>query len=86
MAQENQTPSPETEVTAGRLRELNERIIEAGRKAGGSYLDLYERSLRSIADLSEQAGQSRVEWVTAVVNAQADFMREMAKTYAAAGR
>jgi hypothetical protein len=78
--------SQEAEVTAERLRTLNERIIEAGRKAGGTYLDVYEQSLRSIADLSERAGQSRVEWITAVVNAQADFMREMAKTYASARR
>jgi hypothetical protein len=86
MAQENKTANQETEVVAERLRQLNERIIEAGRKAGGSYLDVYEQSLRTMADLSERAGQSQVEWVTAVVNAQADFMREMAKTYAAARR
>lgn len=85
MARESKTASQDPAEMADRLRELNERIIDAGRKAGGDVLDLYEKSLTSIADLSEGRRQSPVEWVTAVVNAQADFTREIAKAFAAAG-
>jgi hypothetical protein len=85
MRRESKTASRDPAEMADRLRELNDRIIDAGRKAGGNVLDLYEKSLRSIADLSEERRQSQGEWVTAVVNAQADFTREIAKAFAAAG-
>jgi hypothetical protein len=86
MARESKTAGQDLAEMADRLRELNERIIDAGRKAGGDVLDLYEKSLTSIADLSEGRRQSPpVEWVTAVVNAQADFTRGIAKAFAAAG-
>jgi hypothetical protein len=73
--------------TTDRIRDLNERIITAGKKAGGAYLDAYEKALQSIADYQEQvAKQSDVEWVSTVVDAQARFTRELAKVYVSTGR
>jgi predicted ribonuclease toxin of YeeF-YezG toxin-antitoxin module len=73
--------------TEQRVRELNERIIEASRQGGELYLDVYERTLKSIADLEERvAGASQIEWITTVANAQANFTRELAEAYARAGR
>lgn len=75
------------EETIDRIRELNERIVVSGRKVGKVYLEAYEQALVSIAQFEERvAGTSQIEWVSAVANAQASFMREIAKSYSAAGR
>ena len=75
------------EELAARTRELNERIIAAGKQAGETYLKTYERALASIADLQEEVGKaSPFEWVTTVANAQARFTRDIAEAYTAAGR
>jgi hypothetical protein len=81
------TANGNVEAAADRIREVNERIIESSKKAGNVYLDLYEKTLNSIADYQERAGeQSQIEWVSTVANAQADFTRELAKAYTSAGR
>jgi hypothetical protein len=81
MATENKsTDGAAFEEAAERIRDLNERIIEASRKAGKAYLDAYETFLRGIADYQQKvAGASQVEWFSALMNAQADFTREVAK-------
>jgi hypothetical protein len=82
-----QTADHDVDAAAERIREVNERIIESSRKAGNTYLDLYERTLNSIADYQDKVGEhSRVEWVTTIANAQADFTRELASAYTSAAR
>jgi hypothetical protein len=81
------TATDNVDQATERIRDANERIIESGKKAGGVYLDLYEKTLNSIADYQEKVGeQSRVEWVTTIANAQADFTRELATAYTSAAR
>jgi hypothetical protein len=84
----NQTPGTEAvEATVERIRELNEQILDAGKKAGGAYLSAYEKALQSIADYQEQvAKQTDVEWVSTIVEAQARFTRELTKVYVSTGR
>jgi hypothetical protein len=75
------------EAATERIRELNERILESSKKAGKVYLDIYEKTLNSIADYQEKVGeQSQVEWITTVANAQARFTRDLAGAYSAATR
>ena len=75
------------EQTTERIRELNERILDSGRKAGGAYLDAYEKALQSIADYQEQvARQTDIEWISTIVDAQARFTRELTKLYGSTGR
>jgi hypothetical protein len=75
------------EEAADRVRDLNERVIEATRKTGSTYLDAYEKTLRGIADYEEKvAGASQVEWLSALLTAQADFTREIAKATTASAR
>jgi hypothetical protein len=83
-----QTPGTEAvEATVERIRELNEQILDAGKKAGGAYLSAYEKALQSIADYQEQvAKQTDVEWVSTIVEAQARFTRELTKVYVSTGR
>jgi hypothetical protein len=75
------------EEAAERVRDLNERIIESSRRAGKAYLDAYEGSLKGIADYQQKvADASPVEWFSTLMNAQADFTREMAKAVTASTR
>ena len=72
---------------AERLRELNERIIAAGKKSGRAYLSAYEANLKAIADYQARlAGSSEQDWVSTLLNAQADFTREIARAASAQGR
>ena len=73
--------------TADRIRELNERIIENARKAGGTYLDVYERSLAAIVEYQKSlAGATPVDWLQRILEAQADFTREVGNLYASTAR
>jgi hypothetical protein len=86
MAKANQTTEA-VEETVERIRELNERILDAGKKTGGAYLDAYEKALQSIADYQEQvAQQTDVEWISTIVDAQARFTRELTKVFVSTGR
>jgi hypothetical protein len=70
-----------------RIRELNERILDAGKKTGTATLDLYEGALKGIADMLERgAGASEVEWISRVMTSQADFIRDVAKNWTGAAR
>ncbi len=72
------------EPTVHRIRDLNERIIDVGRRDGATYLDAYERMLSSAADLQESAGDRGAEWLTIFTRAQASFLRELAEAGPAA--
>ena len=75
------------EETVERIRQLNEQILDAGKKAGGAYLGAYEKALQSIADYQEQvARQTDVEWISTIVDAQARFTRELTKVWVSTGR
>jgi hypothetical protein len=86
MATATDTKNAANETTE-RIRDLNERILTAGKKAGGAYLDAYEKALQSIADYQEQiAQQTDVEWISTIVDAQARFTRELTKVYVSTTR
>jgi hypothetical protein len=87
MAQNQPAGTEAVEATVERIRELNEQILDAGKKAGGAYLSAYEKALQSIADYQEQvAKQTDVEWVSTIVDAQARFTRELTKVLVSTGR
>jgi hypothetical protein len=86
-SQSKRAADSNVEAAADRIRDLNERIIESSKKAGNTYLDIYEKTLNSIADYQEKAGeQSQVDWVSTIANAQADFTRNLADAYTSAAR
>jgi hypothetical protein len=70
-----------------RIRELNEQVLEAGRVWGQGFLDAYEQSMRSFADLQERTGEgSNIQWFTEVAKAQAEFTRQVTKVSAEVAR
>jgi hypothetical protein len=86
MAQQTNMPE-DAEAAVQRIRELNEQILEFGRKAGASFLDAYEANLRSFADYQDKvADASQVEWLASLARAQANFTRDVSAAYAASAR
>ena len=87
MAEQTSGTGIDLEAATERIRELNERILEASKKAGTTYVDAYEKTLKTIADFQERVGEaSPVEWVTTMTNTQADMIRNFAEAYAGAAR
>ena len=77
----------EAEATADRIRDLNEQVLEFGRDAGVSFLDAYEKSVKTFADYQDKVGDtSQVDWLATVAHAQANFTREVSKAYATSAR
>jgi hypothetical protein len=75
------------DAAAERIRQLNERILESARNTGVSTLEVYEKTLKSIADMQEAVGQaSSLQWFSAIAAAQANFTREMTEAYTSATR
>ncbi len=91
MSPQPKTPDGDTpagmEELADQVRQLNERIIEASKRSGETYLQSYQQLLKTVADVQEEAGKaSPWDWVTTMATAQANFTRDIAEAYAAAGR
>ena len=87
MAANATTTKTTADETTERIRDFNERVIDAGKKAGGAYLDAYEKAAQSLVDYQEQvAKQTDVEWISTIVDAQAKFTRELTKVYVSTGR
>ena len=88
MANENDAAQEKAfEESADRLRALNERIIDASKQSGRAYLEAYEANLKTIAEYQATlAGSSDTDWVSTVLNAQADFTRAIARAASAQSR
>jgi len=70
-----------------RIRELNERLIEASKSAGQITLDAYEKALQSLVDFEEKVGSaSQLDWVSAVATTHAKFVQDVSGAYISAAR
>jgi hypothetical protein len=75
------------EEAAQRIRALNERLIESSKAAGNTTLDAYEKALKSLVDFEEKvAGASQLEWVSALAQTHAAFVRDVSAAYLRATR
>ena len=69
------------------LRDVNEQVIDFGRKTTATFLDAYETTLTSVADYQDKVAEtSQVEWVSNLAHAQAELTRGVAKVYASTAR
>ena len=68
--------------TLERARELNEQILQSARKTGEQMLDGYVSWLEMVAEqqrkLAATPQVSQMDWIAAMLNAQADFTRKFA--------
>jgi hypothetical protein len=73
--------------TVERVQELNERLLEASRKAGKAYLDTTEKTVKGFADLEVKlADATNIEFISTVAKAHADITRDLAGAYVSTAR
>ena len=88
MATATQTKTADDlEQASERVREYNDKAVDAGKKLSGTIVDTYEKYTLTLADASQKAGEAtNVEWISAAASAQAGMTRELTKAYASAAR
>ena len=70
-----------------RIRDLNEQVLDFGRKAGTGFLEAYEQNLQTFADYQDKvADQTKVDWIANIARAQANFTREITRVYTTTAR
>jgi hypothetical protein len=78
---------PDLEAATERVREANERFIEAGRKVSGAYLDGLERYVGGLTQFERKVGaQSQFEAVTSLFNAHAKMTDDVTAATVSAAR
>jgi hypothetical protein len=69
------------------ITELNERFVEAGKRAGNLYLDSYDKLVEGVTSIQQKlADQSQNDAVKSVVATQVDVTRHLASAYTSAAR
>jgi hypothetical protein len=69
------------------VKELNEQVLAAARKAGNIYVDSYEKTVDRAIELELKVAKlTPQEWLKNLIQAQADFQRELAESYTTAAR
>jgi hypothetical protein len=82
-----QTKTTPIETTFERANEAGEQFIANARKAGVLYLDSYEKAVERAIDFElKVAGATKQEWLTSLIEAQADFARELTSSYTSTAR
>ena len=78
---------PDLEAATERVREANERFIEAGRKVTSAYLDGVERYVGGLTQFERKVGaESQVEAVTSLFNAHAKMTDDVTSATVSAAR
>jgi hypothetical protein len=79
--------SPDLEAATQRVRELSEQVLTQAKQNGLAWLESYERVLRTMLDLEEQAARGTgVEWASSLATAHANFVRETSQAFFGAMR
>jgi hypothetical protein len=83
----NDTFIPDLEAAGERVREANERFIDASRKITNAYLDGVERYVAGVAQFERKLGaQSTIEPVAGLLNAHAKLTEDVSKASISAAR
>ncbi len=70
-----------------RIRDLNEKVIEAAKDAGRVSIDAYEMTLESLVEFEQKvAGNSQLDWVTALAKTHAQFVQDVSSFFVSAAR
>ena len=70
------------EAVAQRVRDLSEKAIAQAKKNGLTFLEGYERMLKQMLDLEEQAAKGAgQDWATTLATSHANFVRETSQMF-----
>ncbi|MGO9753319.1 MAG: hypothetical protein ACLP8S_32910 [Solirubrobacteraceae bacterium] len=75
---------PNVEAAYNQIKELNEQMIDAARKAGTQYIDTYTKAVDRAIDVERKlAGATKQEWLKSIIDAHADMTKELNDAYTA---
>jgi len=75
------------EAAAQRVRDLSEQVMAQAKKNGLTFLEGYERVLKNMLDLEEQAARGTgQDWATTLASTHANFVRETSEVFLGAMR
>ncbi|HET6257817.1 MAG TPA: hypothetical protein VFE39_04115 [Pseudonocardia sp.] len=83
------TPDPTRDLEAAtqRVRELSEQVVEQAKKNGLAWMEGYERMLKNLLDLEEQAAKGTgAEWASTLATAHANFVKDTSEVLFSAMR
>ena len=84
---QTKTGIPSFDAAFDQFRDSGEQVLTAARKAGNLYLDSYEKAVdRAIEFELKLAGATQHEWLKNLIEAQADFAREVTSSYTSTAR
>jgi len=77
--------SADLEATAKRVKELSDRVAAQAKENGLAWLEGYEKVLKNLLDLEEQAAKGTgIDWATTLATSHANFVRETSEVFFAA--
>jgi hypothetical protein len=72
---------------SGRIRVLNELLIDTIKMTGNACLDAYEQGLTDLINFQQQvAGATQPGWINSLVKGQTDFYGEILAAYTTVAR
>ena len=75
----------EMEEAAKRVRELSDQVVDQAKKNGLAWLEGYERVLKNMLDLEEQAAKGAkgtgADWAASLATSHANFVRETSEVF-----
>jgi hypothetical protein len=81
------TTQPTFEAAFDQIRELNEQLFDASRKASMQTIEAYEKAVDRAIDLERKlAGATKQEWLKTVIDAHADIAKNWTEAYTATAR
>ncbi|TQF65950.1 hypothetical protein FK531_18885 [Rhodococcus spelaei] len=70
-----------------RVQGLNEKFVDAAKLSGNLSLDTYEKTVTSVLDFQKSiAGATKLDWLTAVVDAQTSLVKGISTAATTAAR
>jgi hypothetical protein len=84
MASTNETTGGgvDLEAVTQRVRDLSEQVVAQARKNGLAFLEGYERVLRNLLDLEQQAAKGTgQDWATTLASTHANFVRDTSEVF-----
>jgi hypothetical protein len=70
------------EAVTQRVRDLSEQVMAQAKRNGLAFLEGYERVLKNMLDLEEQAAKGTgQDWATTLATTHANFVRETSEVF-----
>lgn len=79
------TGGVDLEAVTQRVRDLSEQVVAQAKKNGLTFLEGYERVLKQMLDLEEQAAKGAkgtgADWAATLATSHANFVRETSEVF-----